>query len=166
MNKQTYLYFWQGPFSQCYRTQFTVNGITYNCAEQYVMHHKALLFADHDSAKLILASTNPKEQKALGSKLKNFDMHWWNENCIQIVFRGNFAKFSQNKRLYDMLMNTNPHTLVNASKFDSIWGIGLEEGVAKKTDPEEWPGTNWLGYTLSYLREFFEEEERIEETSP
>jgi ribA/ribD-fused uncharacterized protein len=161
MNKQ-FTFFWQGPFSQWHRANFTINGVTYNCAEQYMMHQKALLFADYDVAKQIMASTNPKEQKALGRKIKNFDMHWWNENCIQIVFRGNHGKFSQNKRLYDMLMNTTPNTLVEASPFDNIWGIGIDEKTAIKTPQEEWKGTNWLGYTLTNLREFFEEEERIE----
>ena len=161
MNKQ-FIFFWSGPFSNWYKTNFTIDGITYNCAEQYIMHQKALLFADNDIAKQIMASNNPKEQKALGRKIKNFDMYYWNENCVQFVFRGNHAKFLQNKRLYDMLMNTSPNTLVEASPFDTIWGIGIDEKTAIKVPQSEWKGTNWLGYTLTYLREFFEEEERIE----
>ena len=67
MNKQ-FTFFWQGPFSQWHRANFTIDGVTYNCAEQYMMHQKALLFADYDVAKQIMASTNPKEQKALDRK--------------------------------------------------------------------------------------------------
>ena len=160
MNKQ-FTFFWQGPFSQWYKSNFTIDGITFNTAEQYMMYNKAKLFADEDIAKQILNTGDPKTQKALGRKVKNFDMTWWNENCVQIVFRGNHAKFSQNKRLYDMLMNTNPSTLVEASPYDNIWGIGLNEEDAKKTEAAKWPGKNWLGIVLTDLREYFLEEERI-----
>lgn len=161
-NTPEYLYFWNGPFSQWHRAHFTVDGLQFNCAEQYMMYHKAILFNSPDIAKAILKETNPKEHKKLGRSVKGFDMHWWEENAIQIVFRGNHAKFSQNKRLYDMLMNTNPSTLVEASPFDKVWGNGLSEEDSKKIDPSKWPGKNWLGLTLTNLREYFTEEERIE----
>jgi len=160
-NTPEHLFFWNGPFSQWHRAYFTVDGVQFNCAEQYTMYSKAKLFANNDIANQILATNNPKEHKKLGRAVKGFDMVYWNENCIQIVFRGNHAKFSQNKRLYDMLMNTNPSQLVEASPYDNVWGIGLNEEDAKKTDPSKWPGKNWLGKTLDELREFFLEEERI-----
>lgn len=156
-----HVFFWQGPFSQWYHTNFVLEGIKFNTAEQYMMYHKAKLFADDNIAKQILASTNPKEQKALGRKVKNFDLVWWNENAVPIVFRGNHAKFSQNKNLYNRLMNTGTGLLVEASPFDPIWGIGLNEDDAKKVQPENWPGKNWLGIVLTDLREYFKEEERI-----
>jgi ribA/ribD-fused uncharacterized protein len=162
MTTNQYLYFFSGPFSNWHKSNFVIDGISYNCVEQYVMYNKALLFANTDIAKQILTTNNPKEQKKLGRAVKNFDMFYWNEHCIQIMFRGCHAKFSQNKRLYDMLMNTTPSMLVEASQFDQIWGIGLNEEDAKKTDPDKWPGKNWLGKTLVELREFFLEEERIE----
>ena len=161
MNNQ-YLFFWQGPFSQWFRSNFTVGGITFNTCEQYMMYHKALLFDDNEIAKQILKTNDPKTQKALGRKVKKFDMAYWNEHCLQIVFRGNHAKFSQNKRLYDMLMNTSPSLLVEASPFDQIWGIGIDEKTALMTPAEQWPGTNWLGKTLVNLRDHFDTEEEIE----
>lgn len=161
MHNQNYLYFWSGPFSNWHKANFIIDGIKFSCTEQYVMYHKALLFADKDIAKQILATNNPKEHKKLGRAVKNFDMVYWNENCIQIMFRGNHAKFTQNKRLYDMLMNTSPSLLVEASPYDKIWGNGLSEEDSKKTEPAKWPGTNWLGKTLTELREFLLEEERI-----
>ena len=159
--EQKYLFFSNGPFSNWYKTNFTVDGITFNCTEQYMMYHKAILFANPDIAQKILKENSPREQKALGRKVKNFDMYYWNENAIQIVFKGNHAKFSQNKRLYNMLKNTSPAILVEASPWDKIWGNGLSEEDSKKTPPENWPGTNWLGLTLTEVREFLLSEEAI-----
>lgn len=161
MNK--YNFFWSGPFSQWYRSSFIIDNITYNCAEQYMMHQKALLFNDHEIAKKIMKTQDPRKQKALGKEVKNFTMKVWNEHCLAIVFRGNHAKFSQNRRLYTMLMNTIPSILVEASPYDTIWGIGLDEEKAKVTPEDQWPGTNWLGYTLTNLRDFFENEEIIQQ---
>ena len=162
-NKTDYFFFWGGVFSQWYKSNFTLEGITFNTAEQYMMYKKALLFEDIEIANQILKCNDPKKQKELGRKVKNFNMAMWNEHCLQYVFRGNHAKFDQNKRLYDMLMNTTPALLVEASAFDKIWGIGLDEKTASKTPESEWPGTNWLGKTLTNVRDHFLNEEEIEE---
>lgn len=156
-----YLYFWQGPFSNWYRSNFELNGIKFNTNEQYMMYKKAMLFNDTVTANAILKSNNPKECKALGRKVSGFDNVWWQDNCIEIVFRGAHAKFSQNRKLYNMLMNTGEATLVEASPFDKIWGIGLDEENAKKTNPADWPGSNWLGIVLTDLREHFLMEEEL-----
>lgn len=45
--KKKYVYFWQkhSVFSQWYPCTFVIDGIKYNCAEQYMMYKKAgLLF--------------------------------------------------------------------------------------------------------------------------
>jgi len=41
--EEGYTLFWrsQSPFSQWHPAQFTVDGITYNCAEQFMMYQKA-----------------------------------------------------------------------------------------------------------------------------
>ena len=41
-----FVLFWNGPFSQWYPSKFTIDGIEYNCCEQYMMAKKALMFGD------------------------------------------------------------------------------------------------------------------------
>lgn len=48
------------PFSQWYRADFTVDGATFNCAEQFMMHGKARLFDDAETAAKILAADHPR----------------------------------------------------------------------------------------------------------
>ena len=154
MNEQ-FEFFWRGPFSQWYPSTFAVNGKTFNCAEQYMMYSKAVFFGDHETAYDIMKSTNPKEQKKLGRQVVGFNAEAWNAVAQDFVYIGNEAKFSQNKKLYDILMSTGDKTLVEASPYDAIWGIGIDEVAAKETPADKWPGTNWLGVVLTEVRNHF-----------
>ena len=151
---QQYFYFWRdaSPFSQWHQSLFVVDGIEFNCAEQYMMYQKALLFKDEITAAEILKAKHPRQQKALGRKVYPFIPEVWNKHSEQIVYDGNFAKFTQNPYLIEALMRTEGMTLVEASPYDSIWGIGLDEETARVTSPEQWPGQNKLGKILTKLR--------------
>ena len=53
-----------------------------------------MLFKDKEIAKKILESQEPREQKALGRRVSNFDEEVWKQKCKEIVKRGNEAKVS------------------------------------------------------------------------
>lgn len=148
-----YVLFWGGPFSQWFSSPFEMDGVKYSCAEQAMMAQKAKLFDDKDSYNRILKTSSPKEQKAIGRKVRGFDVKIWSERCKQIVFEINVAKFSQNLNLKKALMDTGNKELVEASPYDTIWGIGLAEDDPKALDKSTWKGTNWLGETLTKVRE-------------
>jgi len=145
-------FFWSGPFSQWYPSRFTIDKIVYETAEQYMMAEKARLFKDDETLRKILKTKNPKEQKALGRQVKNFNPNVWNAKAKNIVYDGNRPKFKQDKRLLKILFETSPKTLVEASPFDKIWGIGLAEDDPRAQKRETWQGTNWLGEVLTQLR--------------
>jgi ribA/ribD-fused uncharacterized protein len=141
------------PFSQWYRCAFTVGGVTFNCAEQYMMHGKALLFGDRGVAAQILASTQPRQHKALGRKVTPFDAAAWNREREAIVLAGNRAKFTQNAEILELLLATRGTTLVEASPYDKIWGIGLAASDPRAQDAATWKGQNLLGKILTTLRD-------------
>jgi ribA/ribD-fused uncharacterized protein len=151
MNEE-YTFFWNGPFSQWYPTEFTVDGVTYTCAEQYMMHQKAITFGDLETSQKIMETSSPHSQKKLGRSVRNFDAIMWDGISYDIVKRGNVAKFEQNPILMTELMETYPTTLVEASPYDSIWGIGMGVNEAKKTPKSEWKGENRLGNVLTEVR--------------
>jgi ribA/ribD-fused uncharacterized protein len=157
----THVFFFQGALSMWHKAHFIEDGITFTSAKQHCMYHKAKLFNDDETADKILKANDPKTCKALGKKVHKFDMYYWTEHLAPIIFRGNYAKFSQNKRLYDMLINTSPALLVEASAFDNVLGIGLDEDTARNTPEHEWPGQNILGVVLTDLRDFFIKEELL-----
>nr|KAG5688335.1 hypothetical protein BaRGS_027877 [Batillaria attramentaria] len=52
-----------------YPVKFEVDGVTYNCAEQYMMHQKAVVFKDSEMSGKIMATSNPVEQKSPRDRL-------------------------------------------------------------------------------------------------
>ena len=92
----TFYFFWSGTFSQWEPSSFKLDGKNFSSAEQYMMFQKAILFNDNDAAEKIMSTTDPKQQKAIGRLIKNYDDSIWINNRENIVYIGNKAKFSQN----------------------------------------------------------------------
>jgi ribA/ribD-fused uncharacterized protein len=132
---------------------FEINGVTYNCCEQFMMAEKARVFDDADAAQAILAAKSPRDQKALGRTIRGFRERTWNAVCRGIVYCGNLAKFSQDAQLRELLLGTGHRTIVEASPKDPIWGIGLSQDDPQVENPSQWQGTNWLGVALMQVRD-------------
>ena len=153
MPEYTFFFTEASPFSQWYRCRFTAGENTFNCAEQFMMHGKALLFRDTVTAAKILAAAHPRQHKALGRKVTPFDDAVWKRERMTIVRAGSRAKFTQNPELLEKLLATAGTVLVEASPYDKIWGIGLAASDPRAQDPSQWKGQNLLGKILTALRE-------------
>lgn len=150
-----------------------------------MMHHKALLFQDEATALEILKASHPRKVKSLGRKVANFDEDVWKEHRERIVREGNYLKFTNvvseeglrlgesdsapliGMSLRSLLVSTGYRELVEASPFDSIWGVGFRAEDAKKTSRELW-GLNLLGKALMEVRETLrreDDEKRAEQES-
>lgn len=162
--KLRFLFFWghtqpadgsvnQSCLSQWWMSRFEMEDVVYSCTEQYMMAEKARLFDDGDALRKIMNASQPKEMKALGRAVKNFKNTLWERNCYEIVKRGNFAKFSQDRELGAYLKSTQNQILVEASPFDRIWGIGLEQSHPDAKNPLKWRGLNLLGFALTEVRD-------------
>lgn len=159
-NQFTVFYSSESPFSQWYRSRFKVNGIEYSCTEQYMMYQKALYFGDTETAQKVLQATNPRDQKMLGRKVKNFSDERWKRVCEWIVYEGNLAKFSQNYTIKNILFATENTMLVEASPFDVIWGVGLPADDPNVHFPDKWKGKNLLGKILTQVREELKKQDK------
>lgn len=148
--------------SQWYPCRFEIDGIEYNCAEQYMMAEKARSFKDTGTLAKILASDNPDIIKKLGREVRNFNEHVWRMESRSAVVKGNVAKFLQNKNLGDFLLGTGEKILVEASPYDRIWGIGMRDSK-EAYDPNNWKGTNELGFALMEVRDILRNLREIEE---
>lgn len=156
-----------GIFSQWYRRTFndpSNPSITFNCAEQYMMHSKAMLFADHATAAKILATSSSSQQKKLGRQVKNYDEAIWQTERLGIVEKGNYFKFGQNEELKAVLLGTGERELVEAAANDGIWGIGFDAKQAVGISREKW-GLNLLGIALMNVRKRIRDEEAADDDS-
>ena len=63
-----------------------------------MMAEKARIMGDEDTRMQILATEKPKDIKALGSLVKNFDPKKWDENRVSVVTYGNLLMGTITKR--------------------------------------------------------------------
>lgn len=147
-----FVFFYGGIFSQWYACSFTVDGVRYNCAEQYMMAQKARLFCDGPALAAVMSTNDPSKQKAIGKRVKGFDKAVWEAVARDIVRMASMAKFTSSPHLYRGLMETEGKELVEASPTDVIWGIGMVEGEEGIEDRANWRGPNWLGECLMDVR--------------
>lgn len=165
--KEQYVFFWTAasPFSQFYSAEFSAIPLfawdskseismqrKFGTAEQWMMFHKAILFRDYETAEQIMEESSPKRIKQLGRQVKNFDETKWKSHAWDIVYHGNYHKFTSNSSLLQQLMATYPDTLVEASPYDTIWGIGLSSTDPRAQNRSTWRGQNLLGQILTKLR--------------
>jgi ribA/ribD-fused uncharacterized protein len=161
MPGEQFTFFWDGPFSQWAPSPLRIGGVDFTHAEQFMMYAKALVFGDKDSADAVLQAATPKQQKALGRKVKGFDAAIWELFREGVVYTGSYAKFTQNAELCRALLATRGTTLVEASPFDKVWGIGLREDDPGASDRSQWQGLNLLGQILTRVREAIAFEQQI-----
>lgn len=152
MNREDFVFFWGGPFSQWFPSEFVRDGRTFTCAEQWMMYNKAIMFNDRDTMEKIMATPHPNEQKKLGRKVKNFSDEVWMKDAYNIVVQGNLSKFSQNKACMDYMIATAGREIVEASPYDRRWGIGLGENTPGIEDRSTWRGENLLGRAIMDAR--------------
>jgi ribA/ribD-fused uncharacterized protein len=165
---ETHVYFLSGAFSNWHQSKFKQSlvedgeKLTFNCGEQYMMAGKATLFGDAEHKKKIMCCQpkegedwreTPKRQKALGRDVEGFEKALYDRNAREIVFRGNWAKFTQNTDLLALLLATESRIIVEGASYDEVWGVKLNWNDPKILDEKNWRGTNWLGEVLMRVRD-------------
>lgn len=164
--EEKFTFFWKedSPFSQFHPSNFEgaplfitkpedEKGYSFRHCEQWMMFNKAKLFKDEVTAAKIMNAVKPMDCKRFGRQVKGFDETLWKQNNKQIVMEGNRLKFTQNPHLLTELMQTEGTTLVEASPFDTVYGIGLAANKPEAKNRSTWRGQNVLGEVLTKLRE-------------
>lgn len=163
---ENFAMFWRGPLSQWWASKFTVDGVEYNCAEQYMMAMKAKLFGDHATLEKIMNARGPwntqgefnaypRDQKEFGRRVENFEFAKWDAVNMDIVFRANAARYQNDEQFWEMLRHTGDRLIVEASPYDTVWGIGLDVDHPDAFNKVAWRGENRLGRVLTSVRDCF-----------
>lgn len=128
-----------------------VSGVfEFNCVEQFMMAQKAVLFKDYETFIKIMQTESPKEQKALGREVKNYDNKVWVAQREGIVGRGIWQKFLYSDEMtMEMLRFPQGTEFVEASSKDCVWGVGLSMSDPNLSDASQWKGENLLGKVIT-----------------
>lgn len=112
-----------------------------------------MFFKDYEIAHRILTKAHqPNYAKSLGQKVKNFDDEKWDKARYEIMKEIVKDKINQFDELKIFIKNNKDKTFVEASPYDSIWGVKLSENNDKILDPSNWKGQNLLGKVYNELK--------------
>ena len=108
----------------------------FNSLEQYIQSEKAHIFDDDATHYKIMKEKNPYKIKKLGSKVHDFNLDQWQNNAKHLAYKANYAKFSQNPVLKNILLVNN--TKIVKSSTDPYWARGLYLHNRNALDPQHW----------------------------
>lgn len=157
-----FVFFWGNDdlLSNFAYSPFVHEGISFQWSEQAIMYRKTKLFGAQKLARKVLEATSPKECKKLGrSRSLPFDEDVWNDHKESLFEEVLFDKFSV-PEYRKQLLDTGDKTLVEASPYDKVWGIGLTEDHPDAENPDKWLGQNLLGIVLERVRTRLREEDQ------
>ena len=139
--------------SNFHKSEMSMQGVKYNCVEQFFTAEKARKFNDMAAVNKIMKAENPSEMKYHGKNIKSFNQKQWDEIAATAMITGLRAKFAQNPILKAKLASTGECELAEASKHDTVWGIGMPIHDPKAHMKEHWLGKNQLGNLLMKVRD-------------
>lgn len=142
-----------GYLSNWYPAAFTLNGMRFSSTEQYMMYRKCMIFGDTVSAAAVMKTDDPAAHQAIGKNASGFNRTLWDGMKQVVIFRGLYAKFSQNEDLKKQLLATGDAYLVECAHKDTIWACGIRVNEEERHDISKWTGQNLLGFALMEVRE-------------
>lgn len=122
----------------------------FTSSEHAYMHQKAIFFGDHETAQKIEEAETPREAKALGRQVMDFDAEKWTSYAGVAMMTVLCHKFRE--EMGQQLLDTEEKTLIEASPHDIIWGVGLDASDDNIYDTNKWHGKNELGNCLMAVR--------------
>ena len=155
-DEKVFVFSWLSPLSYLYPAPFTVDGLTYNSALQYVNYQAAVKFGDEGSADRILQETHHDEKTSI--QIYNDDEFF--SIVKHFVFTAAAHKFSCNAELKCLLLDTGDLHLGCATT-NRFFGTGVDFDNTYALKTNRWRGSNQLGKTLMIVRECFRRNEVI-----
>lgn len=148
------------PLSNFYRVAqpYTVTVAPYGefiiqNSEHHFMILKAAHFNDTVALRQLRNCKTPKDAKAIGRSVSGYSDDVWHKThkansqytlAEEYMFQALLAKYEHCPEYQRQIQENLDKEFVEASPWDSIWGIGLSEEQAWATPRDNW-GKNWLG---------------------
>lgn len=120
--------------------------------EKFIMFSKAKTFHDEETAQEVLLTENPYQCKAIGKKTKGFRQDVWDQWSSRIALVGNREKYRQNPPLAQLLVQSHPFILAEAS-WNKKWGAGYAKDDPRIGQQQLWTGANLAGSIVMQVRD-------------
>lgn len=166
-----YVFFWKSYLGNWSRVPGGINyeGKNFPTSEHLFMYLKAQKFNDLEAMEAILGTNSPKKAKDIGRRVKGYKENIWSYSRIDAMYTALMARAKCDKKFKTMLLENyvvspsswKRRTFVEASPFDTIWGIGLGEDSRNIENEKYWEGQNLLGKTMTRVAAWWLEEERL-----
>lgn len=161
-----YAYFYKDvPLSNWWNSVPAIqyDGHTFNSSEAIFMYLKAKHFKDEETAAKIVETDKKtyakpdgrwRAVKRLGSKVKNLNNKEWAKHNRKAMTTALKQKALYDEEFKRVLLDPQfaGMTFCEASKYDQIWGIGIDANTAMREGKAGWKGHNFLGRALTDLR--------------
>ena len=139
------------PLSNFHPAPFFLDGKQFNSSEHYIQYQKALIFDDTTTAYRILVADTLLECKKLGYEISGFEYKTWKLNAGNLCKPGLLAKYLQNQKSRQALLNTENKTLAECTS-DKLWGTGLLLSHPDCLVSSKWTRNCLLGKLLEEVR--------------
>ena len=116
------------------------------------MVKKARLFEDEETAKAVMAESDPVAQKRLGKNIQHFNKSVWENQAKDLIVPALQSKFEQCQVSRNTLLNTNNNDIFEANPRDLFWGVGIALHSNEIWDISKHKGANLLGKCLQIVR--------------
>ena len=140
------------PLSNFHRSPFLYNEVNYHSSEQMIQHMKAKVFGDKVAQKLILSAKTPLECKHLSKDISNFSFKTGAKKAKEVCKNGLEAKFMQNPRVMQALLETGHKKLVECT-YDTLWGNGIPLHQPTSLNQHLWKNQGILGELLQEIHQ-------------
>ena len=144
------------PLSNFYACTFKYKGETFTSSEQFIQVTKARLFPGNEYLESQIMNTHePAKIKNLGHRIRNYDDDTWKTEVTDTgtLYGGILAKFTQCPTPFHFLKKTGTRRIVEASRSDTLFGVGQSVGSPTILNPDTFRGKNLQGSFLMTIRD-------------
>ena len=142
-------------------SQFKIEDEVFNSNEQWFLREKCRVFGHDHISNLIMREDDPALMVKHAKVCQGINDEW-EKVKVKTMYTGAYHKFTQNPEFKDYLLSTGEKTIVEASKFDTEWGVGIDVNDPAVDDPRKWKpqAQNLLGKVLMEVRKVIRTEEQ------
>ena len=141
------------PLSNFHPAEFSIEGKTFHCSEQYIQWKKAELFKDHNTMKKVERAKTGHQCKEAGKATTNYKKTLWEQKAANLCKPGIRQKFIENKIPRDVLLRkTSGKRIVECTK-ETPWGCGVPLKDDNCLLPVKWTSQGIMGTMLEEIRQ-------------